>query len=429
MKKIILGTFLTLLLMFILLIIVFNFVPKQKLVSIIPSNLYKNIKNSTPKNIFSVIQVIFDNERSTNRINNDYNEKFLPDTQFVKLNLNKINLDFLETNTVGYANFLKKSRKTFYIENDQRNIFALTKNGNLYFIKTENLLSNNEKFNEIKTNLDNFVALDFLVNDQNIFLSGYLKGQGCNQLVIYKSEIDYEKIDFSVIRLFNDCFESIQAGKIELLNEKTILLSTGADILKKDDETDEKPQDPLSPYGKILEINVETSEIEYFSMGHRNILGLLVDGENIISTENGPAGGDEINLIKKKGNYGWPLASYGEKYSHGFSDKLTYLKSHESNNFIEPIFSFVPSIGISEIISLDDNFAKTRQNNYLIGSLNSNHIFRFKFDNDFKSTIYYEKIFIKERIRDLLYLKDNKAILLALENSGSIGILTKKDSE
>ena len=35
----------------------------------------------------------------------------------------------------------------------------------------------------------------------------------------------------------------------------------------------------------------------------------------------------------------------------------------------------------------------------------------------------------KERIRDLLYLKDNKAILLALENSGSIGILTKKDSE
>ena len=65
----------------------------------------------------------------------------------------------------------------------------------------------------------------------------------------------------------------------------------------------------------------------------------------------------------------------------------------------------------------------------MIGSLNSNHIFRFKFDNDFKSTIYYEKIFIKERIRDLLYLKDNKAILLALENSGSIGILTKKDSE
>ena len=55
-------------------------------------------------------------------------------------------------------------------------------------------------------------------------------------------------------------------------------------------------------------------------MGHRNPQGLYFDKENnkIFSTEHGPSGGDEINIIKQNlnetPNYGWPISSYGDHY-------------------------------------------------------------------------------------------------------------------
>ena len=97
--------------------------------------------------------------------------------------------------------------------------------------------------------------------------------------------------------------------------ENKILLTTGADILKEKDESDSKPQDITSVYGKLLSINLENNSFEIFNKGHRNSLGLLVDQDLILSTENGPRGGDEINLEIKDKNYGWDIASYGSKYS------------------------------------------------------------------------------------------------------------------
>ena len=53
-----------------------------------------------------------------------------------------------------------------------------------------------------------------------------------------------------------------------------------------------------------------------FFQGHRLILGLVIDENNsIIATENGPRGGDEINKIIFGGNYGWPISSYGRRYT------------------------------------------------------------------------------------------------------------------
>ena len=150
------------------------------------------------------------------------------------------------------------------------------------------------------------------------------------------------------------------------------------------------------------------------------------DNDLIIATENGPAGGDEINKILFNKNYGWPLASYGDKYFRDKSvDKINYKKNHKLNNFEEPIFSFIPSIGISEIIKLPNNFANFWQDNFLIGSLNKKILYRVKFDEQFSKIIYLEEIFIGDRIRDILYLENEKIILLTLEMSGAIGIIKK----
>ena len=63
--------------------------------------------------------------------------------------------------------------------------------------------------------------------------------------------------------------------------------------------------------------------------------------------------------------------------------------------------------------------------NFLIGSLNKKTLYRVKFDEQFNKIIYIEEIFIGDRIRDILYLDNEKIILLSLEMSGSIGTIKK----
>lgn len=109
-------------------------------------------------------------------------------------------------------------------------------------------------------------------------------------------------------------------------------------------------------------------------------------------------GGDEINLEIKGKNYGWDLVSYGEKYKKEFM----YL-DHEIEGYQEPIIAFIPSLALSEIIKLDNNFSKKWQNNYLIGSLYGGHLLRVRFNKEKTKVIYIEKIFVGERIRDLDY--------------------------
>ena len=94
------------------------------------------------------------------------------------------------------------------------------------------------------------------------------------------------------------------------------------------------------------------------------------------------------------------------------------------NNFNEPVFSFVPSIGISQIIKVPNTFSKYWNDNYLVASLNSRSLYRVKFDSDYKKILYYEKIFIGERIRDLTFNQKNNKIYLTLEDSGSIGVIS-----
>ena len=176
-------------------------------------------------------------------------------------------------------------------------------------------------------------------------------------------------------------------------------------------------------FWKIIFINLSDGEYQIFSKGHRNPQGIAVKDEIIISTEHGPRGGDEINKIIYNKNYGWPIASYGNSYEN---KNLTYKKSHEENFFEEPIFVFLPSIGISELIILPNEFDEKWNNNALVSSLNGRSIYRVKFQNrNFDKVLYTEQIYIGERIRDIKYIKKFEIIILALERTGSIGVLKK----
>ena len=150
----------------------------------------------------------------------------------------------------------------------------------------------------------------------------------------------------------------------------------------------------------------------------------MVNQEIIISTEHGPRGGDEINLIKKNGNYGWPISSYGDLYFTRQKNPF-YEKSHEEFGYIEPVFSYVPSIGISTIIKVPENFSKFWQDNYLIASLYGNSLHRIKFDSAYNKILFSEKIFLGERIRDIKFYEKN-LIILTFESGLDLGILKIK---
>ena len=114
-------------------------------------------------------------------------------------------------------------------------------------------------------------------------------------------------------------------------------------------------QDPSSIFGKILEIEIKNTQNDLieptvFTSGHRVPQGLAKLNGNLFNVEHGPKGGDEINKLKKGNNYGWPIVSYGTNYlKDSGGDGKSYKINHSANKFEEPLFAFVPSIGISSL--------------------------------------------------------------------------------
>ena len=187
----------------------------------------------------------------------------------------------------------------------------------------------------------------------------------------------------------------------------------------------EKAQDDTSHFGKVLFVNEFNNTVSIFTKGHRNPQGLFASEKIVLSTEHGPRGGDEINVLSEQKNYGWPISSYGNSY---YKKKLNYKKSHEKFNFEEHIFSFVPSMGISEIISIDSKFWKDKSfdNLFLVSSLNGKSLYQIRFDKNFEKIIFLEKIFIGQRIRDLKYSKKLNGVILGLERPNKIAFIKSK---
>ena len=367
----------------------------------------------------------------------DYKGKVLPNTQFSKLYLKKISLNS-NNNLDVKANDLLKTYNTnnkFFIEIDNDNVILIYRNGNIVHYKTNDLLKN--KLNIIKSfenilgdEIGSLGILGTMLHKGEIFIS-YAKPSkkidNCFHMAISKSKINYKNLFFKEVFSTKKCDDSsgsdFGGGRMVpyIENKKEYFLITTSDY------SGSNAQDLNSQYGKILQISFNEYKYEIFSLGHRNPQGLININNKIISTEHGPMGGDEINLIKKNSNYGWKIASYGEPYKN-FSNENDYklLKSHKKNGFEEPIYAYTPSIGISEIININKNFIKKWENNFLITSLNGRSIYRAVFNEYFSKVITQEKIFIGERIRDIIYDKNNNIFLLSLEDTGSIGILSKR---
>ena len=384
---------------------------------------------------------LFSKKSVMEKIYNDYNVMFLPNTQFIRLDLKKIKLNFLPENKNSWF-------KTFYIEAIKDKIWIIDMQGNFFEIKIDDVKNiNNKKNLEAKTitsNLNTKKVLDSFIHNKNIYISYVTEKNNCKTLQISFAKMSVDYLDFKNFFTSEECGEhDMYGGKMQFFEHKEVegLLLTAVDVPPHlVGNVNDKPQNDKSIFGKILFIDFEKKNHIVFSRGHRNPSGLYSENNLILSTEHGPWSGDEINKIIFNKNYGWPISSYGERYgeelyplsTYGekFSEKgnltPTYHKNHYSLDFEEPIFSFVPALGISEIIKLPNNFSNFWIDNFIISSLWGQSLHRIKFDENYNKVILNEKIFIGGRIRDLEYHNKMNAILLSLEQTGELGIITKE---
>lgn len=135
--------------------------------------------------------------------------------------------------------------------------------------------------------------------------------------------------------------------------------------------------------------NVLHAEPSIWSFGHRNPQGMAVHPENgtIWDVEHGPKGGDELNMVEKGLNYGWPVITYGINYNDEIISDLT-----EKEGMEQPAHYWVPSIATCGMDFYDGDAFPEWKNDLFVTSLKFGQIHRMKVE-DGKATL--EEVFHK----------------------------------
>ena len=163
---------------------------------------------------------------------------------------------------------------------------------------------------------------------------------------------------------------------------------------------------------------------DIYSIGHRNMIGLTIHpatGE-IWENENGPLGGDEVNILKPGANYGWPLVSLGRQYSGArVSERF------QQDGLEDPVLHWTPSIAISGMtFYTGDRFPRWR-NNLFVGGLQYGRIpgtgqmHRVVFNDNWEE-LRREAFFVdlRQRIRNVKQGPDGLLYVLTDEEDGAI---------
>jgi aldose sugar dehydrogenase len=151
-------------------------------------------------------------------------------------------------------------------------------------------------------------------------------------------------------------------------------------------------QDLSLPYGKIHRVNddgtipadnpfvgVTNAMPSIWTYGHRNPQGLEFDRRTgrLWETEMGQRGGDEVNLLQKGANYGWPLRSKGLKYDGTPVDYGTLLGIEpDLRKMQEPLVDFTPSPALSSFVVYDGKAFPRWRGSLLVGSLKATELYR-----------------------------------------------------
>jgi glucose/arabinose dehydrogenase len=199
-------------------------------------------------------------------------------------------------------------------------------------------------------------------------------------------------------------------------------------------ENNQRPtaQDLDKLQGKIVRINPDGSvppdnpftrkdgaRPEIWSYGHRNQQGAALNpwSGKLWTHEHGPRGGDEINIPKAGGNYGWPVATYGINYS-GFA--IPEAVGDSAPGTESPVYYWKVSPAISGMAFYDAGRFPAWRHSVFIGALKENALIRLRLEGD--KVVHEERLLESrgERIRDVRVGPDGFLYVLTDESNGKL---------
>jgi len=161
-----------------------------------------------------------------------------------------------------------------------------------------------------------------------------------------------------------------------------------------------------------------------YTVGHRNGHALAINPETgeVWQTEQGPSGGDEINIIRAGRNYGWPLVSYGRDY---WGPRISNRPSRE--DLEDPIVVWLPSIGLTGMtFYTGDRFPHWKRNVFVAGLREggiprTGQIQRIEFNDKWEELRREPMLMeLKQRMRDIRQGPDGLLYVLTAEDQGTL---------
>jgi aldose sugar dehydrogenase len=228
-----------------------------------------------------------------------------------------------------------------------------------------------------------------------------------------------------LILIDNIAASSIHNGsRLVITPDLKLFITTG------DASNQSLPQNTSAVNGKVLRINLDgtipadnpVAGNPYWSFGHRNPQGLVFANNKLYSAEHGPNNDDEINIIEKGKNYGWPDVE-------GFCDGLSEQSFCSANNVREPVRNWTPTAAVSGLDYYNSDLIPQWKNSLLVAALKNARLYQMKLDDSFTTITQTNEYFtsVYGRMRDICISPAGK-VYICTSNGGNDKIIeiTKK---
>lgn len=341
------------------------------------------------------------------------------------------------------------------------NLYALNRNnGSLYFFEKSNLANYRlvvNIYSKLGLPVNNVgisppLAMDLHYAFSKLFFSIVTEGADCHYLNLGYLNLTSADENTSVSSFFSspcisDTKNSVMWGGRMTSNSDSLFVSIGEQRFDRSGFPKEnlriKNKLDQNIFGCILEFksNLESSSI--FAQGFRNAQGLFWDHENnlLFEAEHGPNGGDEVNIVTKGKNYGWPYESLGKPYEKKYpsgKDEVNLAKdprinvdstlkkfgsiSGQHDKFTKPLFSWIPGVGAGNLVRVPSNSPLIDwRNDLIVVQMAQGTLHRLKLSG--ARVILDEEISIGFRVRDIL-IDPNGFIFLSTDSGRIIKFYT-----
>lgn len=263
-----------------------------------------------------------------------------------------------------------------------------------------------------------------------IYLSYYEPRSGGNGLAVGRGHLargPQPKLEgFEVVFRMQPTLDSTKhaGGRLVFAPDGTLFVTLGERFILQGRA---QAEDLASDLGKIVRIlpdgrvpqdnpfvKVPGARPEIWTRGHRNVLGAALDAQHRLwVAEMGPRGGDELNLIERGKDYGWPTIGYGEEYSGARIHATSQAPGLE-----QPVYYWDPVISPGALAIYSGELFPEWKGDFLIAGLSSKALVRLTLKND--RVTGEERLLMErgDRMRDVVQGPDG-AVYLLTDGSGA----------